>query len=238
VRRESRTGSTDAATERAVAGARLAAISVVAGGIATATSLIAVAFLATAGAGSSPAGSGAQLVRHTSTSHFATNDAKALQGEAELAAPDQRIGRFHLVDVAPTVASLDDELEQQRALARALGQRLLLWLVIDDCRACTAVERALGSPELQLALPETRLVRINAVHFLVELSRLGAPLDAFPGFVLLGPDGRVADHVSCGEWGADVPENIAPVLKSFVEGTYMERQAPYRGGPHDDETPI
>jgi hypothetical protein len=149
-----------------------------------------------------------------------------------------RVGRFQLVDVAPSIASLDDELTHQRALARALGQRLVVWLVIDDCGSCAAMERALGAPELQLTLPELRLVRIDAMHFLVELSRLGVPLEAFPGFALLGAAGHATDYLDAREWGPDLPANIAPVLKSFVEGTYRERHAPYRGGPRDDETSI
>jgi hypothetical protein len=63
-------------------------------------------------------------------------------------------------------------------------------------------------------------------------------MDAFPAFVLLGRDGHAADYLHDGEWDDDVPENIAPVLKSFVEGTYSRRRSPWHGGLHEDETPI
>jgi hypothetical protein len=34
----------------------------------------------------------------------------------------------------------------------------------------------------------------------------------------------VTDLIDGGEWDADVPENIAPVLGAFVRGTYSNRR--------------
>lgn len=151
---------------------------------------------------------------------------------------ERSIGDLVLVEVSPDVGSLDDELQHQRAIARERGQRVLVWVVIADCKPCTAFENALSSTEVQHALAHARIVRLSAVDFLAELSRLGLPMDAFPAFLLVGPDGLPTDYVDGGEWDDDVPQNIAPVLKSFMEGTYRHRRAPWRGGIHDDETPI
>ena len=43
------------------------------------------------------------------------------------------------------------------------------------------------------------------------------PLDLFP-----------QDAIDGGEWDADVPENIAPVLGAFVRGTYKTRREPWK----------
>ncbi len=148
------------------------------------------------------------------------------------------MGDVVLVDVGAEIVSLDEEMDRQRALAMRARQRLLLWLVVADCKPCNAVEAALSSPDVQRALGSARLVRLDAVEFMAELSRLGIPMDAFPAFVLLGRDGHAVDYLHGGEWDEDVPGNIAPVLKSFVEGTYSKRRSPWRGGLHEDETPI
>ena len=55
-------------------------------------------------------------------------------------------------------------------------------------------------------------------------------MEVFPAFVLLGRDGHAADYLHDGEWDDDTPEDIAPVLKSFVEGTYSRRRSPWHGG--------
>ena len=151
---------------------------------------------------------------------------------------EQRLGDIVLVDVGAQIASLDEEIDRQRSLAYRSRERLVLWLVVEDCKPCNAVESALTSAELQQAFAHTRLVRLDAMEFLAELARLGVPMDAFPAFVLLGADGHATDYVHGGEWDDDKPENIAPVLKSFLEGTYAKRRAPWHGGPHDDETAI
>lgn len=148
------------------------------------------------------------------------------------------IGSLVLVDVSPEIPSLDDELARQRQLARQRGQRVLVWVVVADCKPCGEVERAFGTPELQRALPRARILRLDAGHFPTELARLGVPTDAFPAFVLIGPDGAATDYVHGGEWDEYLPGNIAPVLKSFLEGTYRHRRLPWHGGVHEDETAI
>ncbi|HEX4337688.1 MAG TPA: hypothetical protein VH062_17360 [Polyangiaceae bacterium] len=225
---------------RTIAGARLAAISVAAGAVATVGSLLAVAYLASVGASSSRAERSAQLASHTE-SRAAYDGARRLDGLPDHSARpvrEHRIGELVLVDVGAEIPSLDEELDRQRGLAMRSHERLLLWLVVQDCKSCSAVEAALSSVEVQHALAKSRLVRLDAVEFLAELSRIGVPMDAFPAFVLLGRDGHAADYLHDGEWDDDVPENIAPVLKSFVEGTYSRRRSPWHGGLHEDETPI
>jgi hypothetical protein len=226
---------------RTIAGARLAAISVAAGAVATVGSLLAVAYLASVGASSARAERSAQLASHSESPRSAYEGARRLDGLPDHNARpvrEHRIGEIILVDVGAEIPSLDEELDRQRGLAMRSHERLLLWLVVQDCKSCNAVEAALSSVEVQHALIKSRLVRLDAVEFLAELSRIGVPMDAFPAFVLLGRDGHAADYLHDGEWDEDIPENIAPVLKSFVDGTYSHRRSPWHGGLHDDETPI
>ena len=219
-------------------GAKLATLAVVSGAVATAVSVLAVAYAAAVGSSAPPATS--ELTRLAShrdpvIGTLAVGDAR---DSGSSVVREQRFGGIVVVDVAPDVPSLDDELDHQRTLADVSGQRILLWLVVSDCKPCKAVEATLSSHDVQNALGRTRLVRLNAGDFGSELARVGLPTDAFPGFALLGPNGHASDYLHGGEWDADLPQNIAPVLKSFVDGTYMHRRNPWRGGPHEDETPI
>jgi hypothetical protein len=143
-----------------------------------------------------------------------------------------------VVDVGPRVRSLIETLDEQQKHAHDSAERLVVWVVVPECEPCRRVDEALDDPELQRALDATRLVRIDATKFAVELTHLGVPVDGFPGFALLGDDGHIVDYVHGGEWDADIASNIAPVLESFVSGKYRERRHPWRGGGHDDETAI
>jgi len=212
------------------------------GALATCVSLLAVAYVAAVGSGSTtPSRDSTRLATQPVVARTARlsrlSDVADDAGDVATVR-ERRVGDIVLVDVAPDVTSLDDELDRERARSAAAHQRLLVWLVVPDCKPCAAVESALGTRELQRALGRTRLVRLNAADFLAELDRIGVPVDGFPGFALLGADGLVTDYVNGGEWDEDTPENIAPVLKSFAEGTYTRRVTPWRGGPHEDQTPI
>jgi hypothetical protein len=220
-------------------GARLATMAVISGAVATAVSVLAVAYLATIGSSPrSSAGDGTRLASHRdpSVQILSSQSDDAPDGASPIR--ERRFGAVLVVDIAADVSSLDDELDRQRTLADVSGQRLLLWLVVPECKPCASFEASLASSDMQQALAQARLVRLSATDFGAELARVGIPVEAFPGFALVGPNGHASDYLHGGEWDADIPQNIAPVLKSFVDGTYGSRRSPWRGGPHDDETAI
>jgi hypothetical protein len=180
-----------------------------------------------------PSPSAAPTGHGTSASLPAPGEASRQNGVIET-----RVGRITLVDVGPDIPSLQSELDHQRTLARTNKQKLLVWLVVKDCHPCNGVAAALGDRRMQRALADVRLVRIDVNDFALELARLHIPVQKLPGFALLGTDDRPVDFVHGGEWDADIPANIAPVLGSFVRGTYTKRRHPWHGGRRDDETPI
>jgi hypothetical protein len=76
-----------------------------------------------------------------------------------------------------------------------------------------------------------RLLRLDASEYRIELAERGLTPEVLPGFALLGSAGQPLDYVNGGEWDADIPENIAPVMKKFVQGTYKTRRNPWTGVP-------
>jgi hypothetical protein len=59
-----------------------------------------------------------------------------------------------------------------------------------------------------------------------------------PGFALLSREGTPLDFLQVGEWDEDSPQQMAPILESFVEHQLGHRRFPWRGGARSDETPI
>jgi hypothetical protein len=91
---------------------------------------------------------------------------------------------------------------------------------------------------MQTALGNVRLVRADAASFPVELQRLGVPIDSVPGFTLLDSQARAHDHIHGGEWDADIPANIAPVLGKFVKRAFSGRRHPWSRPLRDGETTL
>jgi len=145
------------------------------------------------------------------------------------------LGEITLADIS---GDLETELANQRTLAAASGETLVLWLVVPNCKPCDGVAAALTSKEAQKALAKVRLVRVDRDDFQPELDRLGIPTEKIPGFALLDSRSHARDFIHGGEWDADIAANIAPVLGKFARGGYSKRRHPWRGPIRDDETPL
>lgn len=142
-----------------------------------------------------------------------------------------RAGRITVVDLGRATASLADELPRQRAAATTAGDRLVLMTITGGCAPCRGVDEALRDPLMQTALSRVRLVRVDAEVFHEDLEALRIPHARVPGFFLLAPDLSPRDGIDGGEWDADVPPNMAPVLGAFVRGQYAARREAWRPLP-------
>jgi hypothetical protein len=149
-----------------------------------------------------------------------------------------RFGGLTLIDPGTDEPALAPLLESELAEATDARETLVLFLTTPDCAPCTGVSISLASQRMQTALHGVRLLRIDARDYQVDLARRGFPIDVMPGFALIGPRGEPSDYVNGGEWDADIPENIAPVLGSFVRGTYRQRRNPWRSVPRGNETAL
>jgi hypothetical protein len=146
------------------------------------------------------------------------------------------LGAITIVDVAAGVASLARELKDQRSLAEAHGERMVVETIASSCPPCDGVASALGDPRMQDALKHIRLVRVDRDQFQDELDELSIPSSPYPGFFLLDSSLNVTDGINGGEWDADVAINIAPVLGPFVRGIYSKRRTPWKGTPRPSGT--
>ncbi len=153
------------------------------------------------------------------------------------AVSEVRVGAITLVDVPATNRPLAVELRAQQTKATAAKERLLLFVVTGACRPCMSVAAVLGDPKMQAVLAHTRVVRVNAHDMPEDLHAMGAPTGTIPGFYLLSPTTlKVVDGITGAEWDDDTADNVAPVLRSFLSGTYTKRRRPAgRPDPADDE---
>jgi hypothetical protein len=165
---------------------------------------------------------------------------QAEQAEAEPGLPTlpPHVGKIAIVEAGAGADALEAQLLAQLRESAKTGEHVVLWTVTPDCEPCAAVGRALPDARMQHALAKVRLVRADAATFTAELRRLGVPVDTVPGFTLLDTHAHALDHIHGGEWDADIPANIAPVLDRFLRHSLSSRRHPWARPLRDDETPL
>jgi hypothetical protein len=172
----------------------------------------------------------------TSRPH-STGPAEAGQSTPFDVVSEVKIGGITLVDLPPTPRPLSVELRAQESKAASAGERVVLFVVTLDCRPCMSVSAVLADPKMQAAFGKTRLVRVNAHDAPSEIVGLGAATETIPGFYLLSPSGRVIDGITGAEWDDDTADNIAPVVRAFLAGTYTKRRRPRQVPSLEDPLP-
>jgi hypothetical protein len=148
------------------------------------------------------------------------------------------IGKIVIVEAAVGGDRLELQLLAQLQESAQAGERLVLWTVSADCEPCDEVGQALTDARMQRALGKVRLVRADTASFPRELRQLGIPSGSVPGFTLLDARAHPLDHIHGGEWDANVPANMAPILDKFLRHTLTQRRHPWARPLREGETPL
>jgi hypothetical protein len=135
-------------------------------------------------------------------------------------------GSIHVVDLKTSGGPLRAQLLAEQKKAPALGQKLLVETTATWCTACAEIERAMPDPDMQVALANVELVHVDVDAFKSELVALGMYQNSVPWFYLVDAKVKPVDAISADEWDDNEPENIAPVLSSFLDGKLTVRKHP------------
>jgi hypothetical protein len=142
-------------------------------------------------------------------------------------APPATIGGIRITAIDPDAnETFRLQLSAEVARARAAKQSVLVMTDAKWCTVCREFEASLTDPRMQQALANVAIVRVDIEEFDAELKSLGMLETTLPWFYKVDAALRPVDAISAGEWDDNVPENMAPVLKSFVAGTLRARRMP------------
>lgn len=137
----------------------------------------------------------------------AEEDAVSVRGGDDWAIAELRLDR-----------GLAAQLRSHVARAQARGLAPIMEIKADWGPPSAKFGKALADPRMHAALRGAYLVRAD-LDFSGTTDEAVAwfPWTAFPVFFALGPDARPTGlTIASNAWGADVPENIAPVFERFV----------------------
>ena len=152
------------------------------------------------------------------------------------ATPDlERIRTYGSLEVVDLDESRPLRAQLGEITRRSRGRTLVLQTFARSSPACVAIEAALPDKRMQGALANVTLIRVDVDEYSAELSRMKVETRKAPWFYKLDGEGAPTDAISADAWAANVPENMAPVLRRFVRrAAPPARRGSVRGAPHDD----
>lgn len=149
------------------------------------------------------------------------------QGTVPQQTIEAKIGVIPVVDLGVKETSLQQALAREVKAAQADKKEVVLMTTRGGCEPCAGFMASLPDSRMQEALANIRLVRADVEAFREDLEQLHVNTVTLAGFFLLTADGTPKDGINGGEWGADIAENIAPVINPFVRGRYTSRKNPF-----------
>ena len=136
------------------------------------------------------------------------------------------IGAIRVMNMDPDAKrSFHQQLADEYRRAASAHQAVVLMTSARWCSVCREFDAALSDARMQGALTNVDLVRVDVDDFDDELRAAGMLEQTLPWFYRIDSALHPIDAISAGEWDENVPENMAPVLKSFLAGTLRARRA-------------
>lgn len=98
------------------------------------------------------------------------------------------------------------------------NRKPVLYFGAEWCGPCRRFRACLSDPLMREALDGTTFIMIDMdADSEEERISAGYNVHAIPAFIRINKDGSVIKHITSAEWDEDVPQEIAPVIKEFLE---------------------
>ena len=136
--------------------------------------------------------------------------------------PSTGIG-FTVVTIHPSQGDLSSVLAFHAGQAAQLGQTPYAEFTAVWCPPCEALANSLTDDRMVDAFRGTYIIRVDIDEWKSQLHKAGFNVIGVPTFSELDENGRPSGRVITGAaWGEDIPENMAPPLKEFFQGSPQE----------------
>lgn len=133
-------------------------------------------------------------------------------------------GSITVMDLDPADGPLRTQMTRVIAEADARHSPVLVETTASWCPPCQKFKASLEDTRVQHALEDVTLVRLDIDAWEAsELSGMHLVVNSVPWFYKMDATLTPLDKISSDEWGDDVPQNIAPVMRDFMAGTLKHK---------------
>jgi thiol-disulfide isomerase/thioredoxin len=125
---------------------------------------------------------------------------------------------FTLLSEAKGKTPLLDVMESHVTKANALNQDLYIQITATWCGPCKRLQAAMPNELMQEAFAGTYIVKLDADEWKEDFSSIDITIKAVPTFYQVTSEAKAGNYtVNGGAWAEDIPENMAPVLKTYFK---------------------
>ena len=130
---------------------------------------------------------------------------------------------FTVVTIHPSQGDLSPILAFHAGQAAQLDQTPYAEFTAEWCPPCKALANSLNDDRMIDAFRGTYIIRVDIDEWKSQLHKAGFNVIGVPTFSELDENGNPSGRVITGAaWGEDIPENMAPPLKEFFQGSSQE----------------
>lgn len=127
--------------------------------------------------------------------------------------------KFTLVRLKASDGQLEPLLKAEVQKAKQQKRQPFVEFYADWCPPCQALRQNLSDPRMIEAFEGTYIIQLNLDEWKGQLSQTDFVVPGIPMFFEIDEAGKPTGRViTGGAWGEDIPENMAPPLKSFFRG--------------------
>ena len=131
-------------------------------------------------------------------------------------------GSTEVQDVNLIELTAENDLTELLKAAKENNKTSILYFHADWCGPCNKYRESLSDNLLKEALKDAQLIGVDIDQDPHELADLHN-VSSIPAFVKLDENASVLAQITGGEWDADIPENIAPVMDKLANSTHYDK---------------
>jgi len=130
---------------------------------------------------------------------------------------------FSLVTIHSSQGDLPSVLAFHADQAAQLNRKPFVEFTAEWCPPCKALAKSLSDDRMVDAFQGTYIIRVDIDEWKSQLAKSDFNVLGVPAFFELDENGQPSGRIiTGGAWGEDIPENMAPPLKDFFQGTSQE----------------
>ncbi len=126
------------------------------------------------------------------------------------------VARHVILEIPTQEGDLKTILQKEAEKARQQNLKPFVEVTATWCGPCQRLLKCMDDPRMVDAFSGTYIIHLDHDFWKPQFESAGIVINGIPAFYRLDSDAHVTGVVTGAAWAEDIPENIAPPLKKFL----------------------